>query len=97
MGSYRAQTGIEGLVTPDLIRGPRRQRCYGSRIKSGMTKEVERTVAFHPKPDICAVVGTVWGQAIGSALVDLISDRATVEFISCTPGSLLSRSKKNFS
>jgi hypothetical protein len=31
----------------------------------------------------------------GNSVVDLISDNATVELISCTPGSLLSWSKKN--
>ena len=33
-------------------------------------------------------------QCSGSSVVDLISDRATVELISCTPASLLSWSKK---
>ena len=31
--------GLQTLVTPDLIRGPRLQRRDGSRIKSGMTKK----------------------------------------------------------
>jgi len=34
------------LVTPDLIRGPCFGRCYGSRIKSGMTKLWEARSVF---------------------------------------------------